>query len=32
VQGYGMEVDVGPQHVRLLKNVRTTVHGDAKPS
>jgi len=27
-----MEVDVGPQHVRLLKNVRTTVHGDAKPS
>jgi LPS export ABC transporter protein LptC len=32
VQARGMEVDVGPQHVRLLQDVRTTVHGDAKVS
>jgi LPS export ABC transporter protein LptC len=32
VQGLGMEVDVTPQHVRLLKNVRTTVHRDANSS
>jgi len=32
VRGRGMEVDVGPQHVRLLDDVRTTVHGDAAAS
>ncbi|HLY38744.1 MAG TPA: LPS export ABC transporter periplasmic protein LptC [Candidatus Binatia bacterium] len=29
VQGRGMEVDVGPQHVRLLEDVHTTVEKDA---
>jgi LPS export ABC transporter protein LptC len=29
VRGRGMEVDVGPQHVRLLEDVHTTVHGEA---
>ena len=28
VQGRGMEVDVGPQHVRLLDDVHTTVEKD----
>ena len=32
VTGKGMEVDVGPQHVRLLQDVETTVHGDAAAS
>jgi LPS export ABC transporter protein LptC len=32
VRGRGMEVDVAPQHVRLLENVRTTVHADAAAS
>jgi LPS export ABC transporter protein LptC len=32
VRGRGMEVDVGPQHVRLLEDVRTIVHGDAAAS
>jgi LPS export ABC transporter protein LptC len=32
VRGRGMEVDVGPQHVRLLDDVRTTVHSDAAAS
>ena len=32
VRGRGMEVDVGPQHVRLLDDVRTTVHADASAS
>ena len=32
VRGRRMEVDVGPQHVRLLEDVHTTVHGDAAPS
>jgi LPS export ABC transporter protein LptC len=32
VQGRRMEVDVGPQHVRLLEDVHTTVHADAAPS
>ena len=32
VRGQGMEVDVGPQHVRLLRDVETTVHGDAATS
>jgi len=27
-----MEIQVGPQHVRLLKNVHTTVHRNAQPS
>lgn len=30
--GRGMEVDVGPQHVRLLADVRTTLRGDAAAS
>ena len=29
VQGRGMEVDVGPQHIRLLEDVHTTVEKDA---
>jgi len=29
VQGHGMEVDVGPQHVRLLDDVHTRVEKDA---
>jgi LPS export ABC transporter protein LptC len=29
VRGRRMEVDVGPQHVRLLEDVHTTVHADA---
>ena len=29
VQGRGMEIDVGPQHVRLLEDVHTTVEKDA---
>lgn len=32
VQGRGMEFEVGPQHVRLLADVHTTVHRDAAPS
>ena len=32
VRGRGMEVQVGPQHVRLLRDVHTTVHGDAQTS
>src|SRR5262249_16345789 len=32
VRGRGMEVDVGPQHVRFLDDVHTTVHGDAASS
>jgi LPS export ABC transporter protein LptC len=32
VQGRGMEVDVGPQHVRLLDDVHTTVRNDAAAS
>jgi LPS export ABC transporter protein LptC len=32
VRGRGMEVNVGPQHVRLLDDVHTTVHGDAAQS
>ena len=32
VQGRGMEVDVGPQHVRLLDDVHTTIRRDAAPS
>ena len=32
VRGRRMEVDVGPQHVRLLEDVHTTVHSDAAPS
>jgi LPS export ABC transporter protein LptC len=32
VRGRGMEVDVGPQHVRLLDDVHTTVHSDAAAS
>lgn len=32
VRGRRMEVDVGPQHVRLLEDVQTTVHSDAAPS
>jgi LPS export ABC transporter protein LptC len=32
VRGRGMEVQVGPQHVRLLAHVHTTVHGNARPS
>jgi len=27
-----MEIQVGPQHVRLLGDVHTTVHGNAQPS
>jgi LPS export ABC transporter protein LptC len=30
--GRGMEVDVGPQHVRLLDDVHTTIRRDAAPS
>ena len=32
VRGRRMEVDVGPQHVRLLEDVHTTVHHDAATS
>jgi len=32
VRGRRMEVDVGPQHVRLLEDVHTTVHSDAARS
>ena len=32
VRGRRMEVDVGPQHVRLLEDVHTVVHGDAAAS
>jgi LPS export ABC transporter protein LptC len=32
VQGRGMEVEVGPQHVRLLADVRTVVKNDATRS
>ncbi len=32
VRGRGMEIQVGPQHVRLLGDVHTTVHGNAQPS
>lgn len=32
VRGRGMEIDVGPQHVRLLGEVHTTVKGDAAAS
>jgi LPS export ABC transporter protein LptC len=32
VRGRGMEVDVGPQHVRLLEDVHTVVHGNAAAS
>jgi len=32
VRGRGMEVQVGPQHMRLLRDVHTTVHGDAQAS
>ena len=32
VQARGMEVDVGPQHVRLLDDVHTTVRNDATTS
>ena len=32
VRGRRMEVDVGPQHVRLLEDVHTIVHGDAAAS
>ena len=32
VRGRGMEVQVGPQHVRLLKDVHTTVHRNAQAS
>src|SRR5438552_4304606 len=32
VRGRGMEIQVGPQHVRLLKNVHTTVHRNVQPS
>jgi len=32
VRGRGMEVDVGPQHVRLLDDVHTVVHRNAAPS
>lgn len=28
VHGRGMEIEVGPQHVRLLEDVQTTLHGD----
>jgi LPS export ABC transporter protein LptC len=32
VQGRGMEIQVGPQHVRVLEDVHTTVHADAARS
>ena len=32
VRGHGMEIQVGPQHVRLLADVHTRVHGNARPS
>jgi LPS export ABC transporter protein LptC len=32
VRGKGMEVQVGPQHVRLLAGVHTVVHSDAERS
>jgi LPS export ABC transporter protein LptC len=32
VRGRGMEVQVGPQQMRLLRDVHTTVHGDAQAS
>lgn len=32
VRGRRMELDVGPQHVRLFEDVHTTVHSDAAPS
>ena len=32
VRGHGMEIQVGPQHVRLLADVHTRVHGTARPS
>jgi LPS export ABC transporter protein LptC len=32
VRGKGMEVKVGPQHVRLLAGVHTVVHSDAEHS
>src|SRR2546422_1259421 len=32
VRGHGMEIQVGPQHVRLLGAVHTLVHGNARPS
>ena len=32
VSGRGMEIDVAPQHVRLLEDVHTTVRSDAAPS
>jgi len=32
VRGRGMEVEVGPQHIRLLDDVHTTVRSNAAPS
>jgi len=32
MRGRGMEIHVGPQHVRLLKDVHTTVHRNAQAS
>ena len=32
VSGRGMEVQVAPQHVRLLEDVHTTLRSNAAPS
>ena len=32
VRGRGMEIEVGPQHVRLLEDVQTTLQGDGARS